>query len=526
MKIEHKELIVVGAGPAGLSAAIEAAKSGVKAIVFDENSKPGGQLFKQIHKFFGSKEHKAKIRGFKIGQDLLQEAEKLGVEVVLNATVVGLYPEKEIIVKIGGEVIHYKADAVLIATGASENMVNFRGWTLPGVIGAGAAQTMMNLHHIKPGNRVFMLGTGNVGLVVSFQLLQAGCEVVALADAAPKIGGYGVHASKVARTGVPFYLSHTIKEVEGEDHVTGVTIAQVDEHFQFIPGTEKHFAVDTICVAVGLSPMAQLLKMDGIVMDDTKGRTVPKCDRTGATSIPGIYVAGDVAGIEEASSAMIEGRMSGSAIAAYLGYLSSDSSEQRVDTLENSLSSLRQGMFAPENRGKKIETTEEGIAISQNLLKAGFVTDDEITRFPGFRKEMKVHPVLECTQNIPCNPCQSACAKGCISIGEHMTSLPISVDGSTCVNCGMCVASCSGQAIFLVAEETREGFGEVTIPYEFLPLPAEGDGGFALGRDGKKLCETTITRVRTSKAYDGTALVTMEVPTEYIDKARFYKKIG
>jgi hypothetical protein len=126
--------------------------------------------------------------------------------------------------------------------------------------------------------------------------------------------------------------------------------------------------------------MAQLLKMDGIVMDDTKGRTVPKCDRTGATSIPGIYAAGDVAGIEEASSAMIEGRMSGSAIAAYLGYLSSDSSEHRVDTLENSLSSLRQGMFAPENRGKKIETTEEGIAISQNLLKAGFVTDDEITR--------------------------------------------------------------------------------------------------------------------------------------------------
>ena len=523
MEVLKKELIVVGAGPAGLSAAIEAAKNGVKVTVFDENAAPGGQLFKQIHKFFGSKEHKAKIRGFRIGQDLLKEAEEAGVEVVLNATVIGLYPEKEVLVQQGDEVVHYKGDAVLVATGAAENMVNFRGWTLPGVIGAGAAQTMMNLHHIKPGNRILMLGTGNVGLVVSFQLMQAGCEVVALADAAPRIGGYGVHAAKVARTGVPFYLSHTIKEVEGKDCVTGVTIAQVDDHFQFIPGTEKHFDVDTVCVAVGLSPMAQLLKMDGIEMDTSTGGFVSKCDATGATSIPGIYAAGDVAGIEEASSAMIEGRMSGAAIAEYLGYTDSASREKREEELEKSLDSLRQGMFAPKNRGKKIEKTDEGIPISESLLTKGYVADDEITRFPGFRKQAKVHPVIECTQNIPCNPCQDACKKGCISIGDNITSLPISVDGSECINCGMCVASCSGQAIFLVAEDTEPGFGEVTIPYEFLPLPQKGDKGFGLSRSGEKICEAEITNVRSSKAFDGTNLVTMKVPMEYIDKARFYK---
>ena len=523
MEVLRKELIVVGAGPAGLSAAIEAAKCGVKATVFDENAAPGGQLFKQIHKFFGSKEHKAKIRGFRIGQELLKEAEEAGVEVVLNATVLGLYPEKEVLVQQGEEVKHYKGDAVLVATGAAENMVNFRGWTLPGVIGAGAAQTMMNLHGVKPGKRVLMLGSGNVGLVVSFQLMQAGCEVVALADAAPKIGGYGVHAAKVARTGVPFYLSHTIKEVEGKDCVTGVTIAQVDSHFQFIPGTEKHFDVDTVCVAVGLSPMAQLLKMDGIEMDTSTGGFVPKCDEVGATSIPGIYAAGDVAGIEEASSAMIEGRMSGAAIAEYLGYTDAASKESREKELEKSLDSLRQGMFAPKNRGKKIEKTDEGIPVSESLLTKGYVADDEITRFPGFRKQVKVHPVIECTQNIPCNPCQDACKKGCISIGDNITSLPISVEGSECINCGMCVASCSGQAIFLVAEDTEPGFGEVTIPYEFLPLPEKGDKGYGLSRSGQKLCDVEITNVRTSKAFDGTNLVTMKVPMEYIDKARFYK---
>ena len=197
------DVVIVGAGPAGLSAAIEAAKNGMKVVVFDENSKPGGQLFKQIHKFFGSKEHKAKIRGFKIGEELLKEAYDLGVEVVLNAIVLSLHGEKELTVKVNDEVRHVKGDAVIIATGASENMVTFRGWTLPGVIGAGAAQTMMNLNKVRPGNKILMLGSGNVGLVVSFQLMQAGCEVVGLVDAAPRIGGYGVHAAKVARTGVP-----------------------------------------------------------------------------------------------------------------------------------------------------------------------------------------------------------------------------------------------------------------------------------------------------------------------------------
>lgn len=372
--MKRYDLIVVGAGPAGLSAAIEAARCGMSVVVFDENDRPGGQLFKQIHKFFGSKEHKAKIRGFRIGQQLLEEASQAGVEVVLGATVEGLYLDKEVTVKIGENLEHFKGDAIIVATGASENMVTFPGWTLPGVIGAGAAQTMMNLHGIKPGSKILMLGTGNVGLVVSFQLLQCGCQVVALVDAAPRVGGYGVHAAKVARTGVPFYLSHTIVEAQGEGRVTGVTIAQVDEHFNFVPGTEKHFDVDTICLAVGLSPMSQLLKMAGCKMadDPSKGGQVPLCDEEGQTSVPGIFVAGDVSGIEEASSAMIEGRIAGVAAAKYLGYMDAAKALDEREAMEGQLESLRQGMFAPKNRGKKIETTDEGIPVSQSLLTRGY----------------------------------------------------------------------------------------------------------------------------------------------------------
>ena len=263
----------------------------------------------------------------------------------------------------------------------------------------------MNLHHIKPGNKVLMLGSGNVGLVVSYQLLQAGCEVVAVVDAAPRIGGYGVHAAKIARCGVPFYLSNTIVEVTGNEAVTGVMIAEVDKNFQFIPGTEKYFDVDTVCVAVGLSPMAQLLKQAGCKMKDTPGGYIPECDEYGATSVPGIFAAGDVAGIEEASSAMIEGRIAGAAIANYLGYLDADGLKEKEKSLENALGSLRQGMFAPKNRGRLVTKTEEGIDTSMNLLEKGFVADDEIERYPGVTHTVGIHPVMECTQNIPCNPC-------------------------------------------------------------------------------------------------------------------------
>ena len=524
--MKRYDMIIVGAGPAGLSAAIEAAKHGLQVVVYDENAKPGGQLFKQIHKFFGSKEHKAKIRGFHIGEELLAEASALGVTVVLNAIVIGIFPEKEVTVKIENRVEHVKGDTIQIATGAGENMVTFPGWTLPGVIGAGAAQTMMNLHGTMPGKRVLMLGSGNVGLVVSFQLMQAGCEVVALADAAPRVGGYGVHAAKVARCGVPFYLSHTIVSAEGTDCVTGVTIGQVDQNWQIIPGTEKHFDVDTICLAVGLSPMSKLCDMAGCEMEDNPAKAgfVPKVNEYGETSIPGIYAAGDVSGIEEASSAMIEGRIAGIAAAARLGYISEETCQKEVAAQEAALDGLRQGMFAPGMRGKQITETEEGIAISQNLLQHGFVAEEEMDRFPGVTHQKGVHPVMECTQNIPCNPCQDACPRHCIRIGSNITALPSIDEEKQCTGCGMCVASCSGQAIFLVNEDCGDGTAEITLPYEFLPLPQTGDKGVALGRNGKPVCPAEVVKVRSAKAFDHTNLLTMKVAKEFAMQARFFRK--
>lgn len=180
MKEIVTDVAIVGAGSAGLSAAYQAACAGADVLVIDENSRPGGQLFKQIHKFFGSKEHQAGTRGFVIGQQLLEKVEKSGAKVMLDSLVYGLLPDKSMGVISNGVNYSVKAKKIIIASGAKENYMAFPGSTLPGVMGAGAAQTMINVNRVLPGERILMVGSGNVGLIVSYQLMQAGAEGSAL----------------------------------------------------------------------------------------------------------------------------------------------------------------------------------------------------------------------------------------------------------------------------------------------------------------------------------------------------------
>lgn len=144
------------------------------------------------------------------------------------------------------------------------------------------------------------------------------------------------------------------------------------------------------------------------------------------------------------------------AIAASLGFLEESEKQEQIAANEAALETLRQGMFAPCNRGKLVEKTEEGIDTAMHLLKSGYLTEEEIEKFPGVTRNKKIHPVIECVQNIPCNPCQDACPKHCIKIGSHITALPAVDPEVECIGCGLCVSSCSGQAIFLVQEECDE----------------------------------------------------------------------
>lgn len=346
----HTEVAVIGGGPAGLAAAIEAKNCGAQVTLIDENQRPGGQLFKQIHKFFGSQEHHAGIRGYSIGKQLLQDCQKARVDVMLDTVAWGIFEGNQLSLanKTGSSTLLTKK--TILATGASENPLAFPGWTLPGVMGAGAIQTLMNVHRVLPGRRALVVGSGNVGLIVGYQLLQAGAEVKALLEAAPKIGGYFVHAAKLRRSSVPILTSHTVAEARGDDGVEEAIVIALDDEWQQVPGTEKIFQIDLICIAVGLSPEADLCRTAGCQFKYLKelGGHVPVHNEKMETSVPGLYVAGDLAGIEEASTAMEEGRLAGLAAAEALGYISKNEFEKRAHIIRQRLSSLRIGHFGEE----------------------------------------------------------------------------------------------------------------------------------------------------------------------------------
>lgn len=339
------EFAIVGAGPAGLSAAIEAAKAGVKEVaVIDEQVKPGGQLIKQTHKFFGGAEHKAKMRGIDIACQLAKESGS--VELYLNTVVWGIFAHTLWLYS-NGKIEELESKKILLATGAMENPLAFPGWTLPGVMGAGAVQTMVNVWRVLPGRKVLMVGSGNIGLIVSYQLMQAGMKVVAILEILPRIGGYQVHASKITRLGVPILTSHTLKEAKGNSKVEVATVCRVDSNYQPLPGTERDFETDVICIATGLSSLAELARMSGceFMYAPELGGHIPVYDENMELTVPGIYVAGDIAGIEEASTAMVQGAMVGLAVAESLGYLSKDRYEELKKDKLKSLEVFEKGKF-------------------------------------------------------------------------------------------------------------------------------------------------------------------------------------
>lgn len=361
------DVLIVGAGPAGLCAAIESATQGASVLLVDENQCVGGQLVKQTHKFFGSKQERAGTRGIHIAKELEQELQHLQqqgkIQLMTDATVIGYYESEKnhrfgVVKRCEYQSTLYdvRCNAVVLACGAMENMLLFPGNDLPGVYGAGAVQTLMNVYGVKPGDRVLMVGAGNVGLIVSYQLLQAGIAVDRVVEAAPTIGGYNVHAAKLRRCGVPILTSHSIKEVYGDEKVEGAVVVRLDEHWRPIKGSEENVACDTICLAVGLTPSTRLLSQIGATLEfiPEAGGYVAVHDASMQTSVKGVYVAGDASGIEEASTAMIEGKIAGLAAAIQLGR---SKNKKLLGEYREELTQLRAGPF-----GEKPRLAKEKIA--------------------------------------------------------------------------------------------------------------------------------------------------------------------
>ncbi|MBU1380590.1 FAD-dependent oxidoreductase, partial [Myxococcota bacterium] len=296
------QVLIIGGGPAGLNAALELASFGIKSIICDDKGELGGKLSLQTHNFFGSvADCYAGTRGIDIGHilsDKVMQSDK--IDVWLDSTVVAAYWDKTFGVAKRGQMLLIKPEIVLIATGARERTLVFPGSDLPGVYGAGAFQTLVNRDLIKSSDRIFIIGGGNVGLIAAYHALQAGIDVAGLVEALPVCGGYKVHDDKVRRLGVPVWTSHTVLRVNGHEKAEQITIAAIDKNFKPLPGTEKTFDVDTVLVAVGLSPVNELQT---------------KAQEFGVKT----FSAGDAEEIAEASAAIFSGRITGRTIAREMG---------------------------------------------------------------------------------------------------------------------------------------------------------------------------------------------------------------
>ncbi|MEM4432487.1 MAG: FAD-dependent oxidoreductase [Desulfurococcaceae archaeon] len=357
------DVLIIGAGPAGLKATLTLAELGFDVTLVNDHYKLGGQLVKQTHKFFGDKMYYGGIRGFKIAEKLVGEISKFSnVHVYTNAQAYGFFDENIIGVAVRGcdeKNLLVKPRAVVVATGAVEKSLLFENNDLPGVMGAGAAQTLMNEYGVKPGDKAVVIGSGNVGLIISYQLIQAGVNVEAIAEIMPSIGGWFVHAAKVRRLGVPILTKHTILRAEGTDRVERAVLSAVDNNFQPITGSEKVFNVDLILIAVGLQPNYSLLYQAGAVCKYVAelGGFTPIRTWGMETSVPNVFVAGDASGIEEATTAFIEGEIAALTIAMKLGFDSNSISRRRSELMDFLWNEYRLAPVVERSRIGKLKVT-------------------------------------------------------------------------------------------------------------------------------------------------------------------------
>ncbi len=457
------DVLVVGGGPAGLSAAVELGKLGIETLVVDDKDRLGGKLVLQTHKFFGSVEDSyAGTRGYRIAQLLeAQLKEYRSVSVWLESTAVGVFSDRIVGVVKGKNYRKIKAKKLLVATGAREKMLSFPGNSLPGVYGAGAFQTLVNRDLVKCSDRVFIVGGGNVGLIAGYHAIQAGIEVAALIEALPEVGGYKVHADKLQRLGVPIYTGHTVVSANGVEQVQSVTIAKLDSDWNIIPGTHRTFAVDTVLIAVGLS------KVDEFYF---------KAKQWGMD----VYSAGDAQEIAEASAAMFTGKIEGLKIARALGRFNGEIPAQWVEKA-------------------RVLKSKPGPPVAREL--------------PG--SEKGVLPVFHCFQEVPCNPCTSVCPEKVIKTErDEIIGLPYCCDDTACQGCMACVAICPGLAVTLVDYRKDRENPVVTLPYEIWRDRVEkGQKIKVTDDDGVVLGEVPVKRVIANrKKYPGTLLVQVQVP--------------
>ena len=443
VKIYKTQVVIIGAGPAGLAAREELKKYNICNIVIDNNDKIGGQFLMQTHQFFFFEKEKkfGGMRGFDIATTLAGDNHD---GIFLNSTVWDILEGKRLAVKnIEKEEIYYiDAEQLIVATGAVPFMPTFENDDLPGVYTAAVVQKMMNNELTLLGKRILTVGAGNIGYLTSYQLMQAGATVKAIIEAQPQEGGFPVQANRVRRLGIPILTSHILlKAIPNKEHngIIGAVIAEC-ENFKPIPGTEKIIdGIDAINICTGLIPDDQLL----IKGNEVFGRSC--------------YGAGDAIRIGEGTSAVLRGK------------------QVAFDILQE--------IGTKFNYDEYLEISKEYIDSQQHPIKVinePYLPSNERMHEKGFVQ-------IDCIYGFACNPCAFACKYDAIT--KSSTSTVPQIDFNKCIGCMDCVYQCPGLAIF--------GYN-LQKDWLFLPIEYEAKENsevYLVDNNGKKLGEGIIEKI-------------------------------
>ena len=292
------DVAVIGSGPAGLTAAIHAHRSGAEKVLLLEREEELGGILKQcIHNGFGLEQFRQDYTGPEYAERLVKELEKTDVKCLLNTLVTDLSPDR-IITAISPEhgALEIKARSIILAMGCRERTrpsIGIPGTRPAGIFTAGVAQRFVNIDGYLPGKKVVILGSGDIGLIMARRLTLEGAKVIGVYEIMNYPGGLKRNIVQCLNDfDIPLHLSHTVMEIKGRERVEGVVVSKVDGNLHPVPGTEQSTACDTLLLSVGLIPENELSKKAGIELSPTTGG--PITAETMETSVPGIFTCGNV----------------------------------------------------------------------------------------------------------------------------------------------------------------------------------------------------------------------------------------
>lgn len=388
--MNRTKIAVIGGGPAGLAAAIEAKKAGTDSILVLERDRClGGILNQCIHNGFGLHTFKEELTGPEYAQRFIDQAQELEIPCRLGTMVMSIAMAEDgsgdkIVTYLNREegLVQLRAEAVILAMGCRERprgALNIPGFRPAGIYTAGTAQKLVNINGFMPGRSVVILGSGDIGLIMARRMTLEGAKVQVVAELMPYSGGLKRNIVQCLDDfGIPLKLSHTVVDIEGKERVKAVTIARVDERSKPIPGTEERYECDTLLLSCGLLPENELTSALGAVISPvTRG---PEVNESLETSVPGVFACGNVLHVHDLVDFVSqEAGQAGRNAARYVQGAAAKSSEGDIRvTVENGVRYTVPEIINPARMEDTLTLRFRVGAVYQNIYESVYLNGERI----------------------------------------------------------------------------------------------------------------------------------------------------